>query len=224
MDQWYNLISEGPLQQGEFVGGLNVYVQDSPVINPGPSGETVLEVAAIANSPDAAEEPADGQPPQEGEAGIEADLEQIRLAVIISQSCDLDSSHEYAILCPVYTVDFLIEEWESEAKVRDAWNAARAGTHFDLFPLPRCVEHGWERREALVDFKRVFEVKISRLEEICADVPARLRLMRPYRELMAQHFGRKVMRIALEDEDRVPKWQDVAPALPEATTTTQAAR
>lgn len=178
MEDWYELVTDDHLQQGDFVRNLSIYAQDSPD---------------------------DREMPQ-------PEFDVYRLAVIMSQSCDLtpERDHKYALLCAVYPVDQLAETWGT-SDLRSRWAAAKKGNAINYHPLAPCALAGHERPAALVDFRRVFEVKIARLRELCARDSPWLRLGPPYREQLAQRFASKIMRIGLPVD--VPEWSEIETSL-----------
>lgn len=176
MDDWYKLVQDDQLQQGDFIRNLNVYVQDSP------------------------DNPEKPQP----------EFDVFPLSVIMSQSCDLvpERGDEYALLCAVHTVDRLADSdvWGIPS-LSSRWKAAKKGDAVNYHPLAPCTLEGHERPAALVDFKRVFEVRIARLMELSNRHAPWVRLLPPYREQLAQRFASKIMRIGLPIE--VPEWTEI---------------
>ena len=131
------------------------------------------------------------------------------MSVVMSQSCDLalGRGDTHVLLCPVDSVEALVEAAQKWDVIGDIWAKARDGRAVNVHPLARCSIAGWEASVSLVDFKRVLEVQIAPLRAYCGTLPKRLRLRSPYREQLAQQFARKIMRIGLPVD--VPQWKDV---------------
>ncbi len=138
MSGWYTTVSELPLHQGDFARDLNIYVQDSP---------------------DKSADP---------EQAVDAPLEQIPLSIIVSQTCDLEPQpgEEYALLCRVRTMAE-ISRAVGKGKAEGIWDNARKNLSLHYFALPECSVPQWEMPVSVVDFRRVFEVKIERLQGLC---------------------------------------------------------
>lgn len=192
MSEWFEPVSSLPLQQGDFVRDLNIYVQDSPEESEDPDGQ------------------------------ILAPLDKIPLSVIISQSCDLEPQpgEEYALLCHVRTMAE-ISRAVGKSKAAGIWENAKKNRSFHYFALPECSVPTWGMPVSVVDFRRIFEVKIERLQELCVARAPWLRLCSPYREQMAQEFARKVMRVALLADER-PAWDDISASMPGMDTSVMA--
>ena len=178
MDEPYELVQDGDLEQGDFIRDLSVYIQDSP----------------------------------ENYATPQPGFDHFPLAIIMSQSCDLQPQRgqEFALVCPVYTVDQLYTSWGGD-RLGSRWDEARKGNSINYHPLPACSKAGHEREAAMVEFPRVFEMKIDRLRGLCDQAAPWLRLKTPYREQMAQQFAVKIMRIGLPV--RVPEWSEIGPGV-----------
>ncbi len=191
MSEWYEAGTKLPLQQGDFFRNLNIYVQDSP------------------------------EPKADDEEPSEALVEGFPLSIVVSQSCDLkpQPGEEFALLCPIREMQE-ISRSVGKGTAESIWNSARAGRALHYFALPECKLEAWEFPVALVDFRRVFEMKTERLQEICVNEKQWLRLASPYRELMAQQFARKIMRVALVTDER-PEWDDIKATLPGKDTVAQ---
>lgn len=179
-EPWYELATDH-IQQGDFVSDLRIYAQDNPR----------------------------GEADAEGFITAEGRVETIPLSVIMSQSCDLllDRGDTHAVLCPVLSVESLVAQYDRQ-RVGDWWEQARKGNAVNYHPLASCTLPTRERGEALVDFRRIFEVELGPLVAWAESNRPIVRLNSPYREKLAQAFARKIMRIGLPLE--VPEWADVA--------------
>lgn len=176
---WYATTADpDDIQQGDFFSNLNVWVQESPSQPPG--GEPLADVG----------------------------LDRIPLAVVISQSCDLEGSQAdmNVLLCPVWTVLQLAEE-HSKSFVKRIWDPARKGTAFNYFALPASDISGHERPESLVDFGQTFELRLIALRRIASGMSERCRIASPYREQLAQHFAKRIMRVATDAQ--LPEWDEI---------------
>ena len=192
MSEWFEPVSSLPLEQGDFVRDLNIYVQDSPEESHDPDDD------------------------------VPALLEEVPLSVVISQSCDLEPQpgEEYALLCHVRTMAN-ISRAVGKTKAGGIWENAKKNRSFLYFALPECSVPTWGMPVSVVDFRRIFEVKIERLQELCVARAPWLRLCSPYREQLAQEFARKVMRVALLVDER-PAWDDISASMPAKDTSVTA--
>jgi hypothetical protein len=177
---WYELATDLPLMQGDFIPNITYYIQNAPVL---PAGATQPEASV--------------------------DVEQFDQAIIISQSCDLDPSqadNTHVLLCPVYTISALIEQ-NDEQVVGSLWGQAVKGQAIHWHPLSRCDLDTHTREASMVDFRRLFELPIETVARLAKEAKPWLRLRSPYREQMSQAFARRIMRVATVDD--LPKWKDV---------------
>jgi hypothetical protein len=120
-------------------------------------------------------------------------------AIIMTQSCDLfPEKTENVLVCP----HFLPEEIEGiqEAKSKGGRARIQKGAMPSLHVLPPCSIVGHESDCRIVNFRQVASVPLGLVQAHVEVSPERLRLLPPYREQMAQAFGRFVMRVGLPVE------------------------
>lgn len=116
--------------------------------------------------------------------------------IILSQTCDMALGREKiteALLCPVWSRSELTEGFLATAK---GMEEARRGNLPGFHVLAACSEPGFEREVRVVDFRQVYSLPLSFLRRLTT-TKARLRLLPPYREHLAQAFARFFMRVGL---------------------------
>lgn len=129
--------------------------------------------------------------------------------IVVSQSCDLvegqKSDVRQAILCPVFPLEQL--KTEPGHKLANSDNRRRLndfGLH-GFHPLPECNVLAPSRPYSVVQFSQTFSLPIEYIRAIAIDATHRLRLISPYRELLAQRFGYFFGRIAINERLQLPK-------------------
>lgn len=134
-------------------------------------------------------------------SGGDYDIEEMMLDVLVlTQSCDLENTKVDTVLLG------RIQSWEAVVTAESArgntfikGKEARKKLQQGAFPnfclLHRSVapELSW----SVVDFHELHTMRRSELEQHAASLGARLRLISPYREHVAQSFARYFMRVGL---------------------------
>lgn len=184
-DEWYSLVGESDILQGDIV-------TDFWSIHP---------IVPVGGRPFDA-----GQP----EADPQIEWEYFPRVVVVSQSCDLVASADeldagrFALVCPVATVAELRED--ETPKLQDKWNNARAGRLPNYHALGPSTISGYGLDYALVSFERVIEIRLDHLRTLLSEKP-HLRLNSPYREALGQALARLFMRVGLPQT--LPAYRDL---------------
>jgi hypothetical protein len=165
---WYSIIKQdNDLQQGDFI--INC-----PVVIP-------PAVFDLKDTPD-------------------VDVKKMD-AVILTQSCDLVSKNiDNILVCRYFSLSDFINEIEKNetlnAKRRKNLVANLRKGHLVSYHLLNKQE-GIFDDYLVVDFKNVYGIHRTTLEEIIKSIKQRIRLLPPYREHLSQAFARYFMRVGL---------------------------
>jgi hypothetical protein len=128
--------------------------------------------------------------------------------IILSQSCDLAADHEKLqelLACPLWMRADLprTHHLATDKGMEDARRGNLPGFHL----LARCSLPGFDRDFRIVDFSQIYSIPIGYVRQhLSATFTARLRLVSPFRELLAQAFARFIMRVAVPDEAVIPSF------------------
>ncbi len=136
----------------------------------------------------------------------EAEVDEFDV-VILSQSCDLTHAGKITnvLVCPYYPFRQYVQEKARKegnsltAKaVTSFYEELRKGQqpNFHLLSPPPPEEDDY----LVVDFRNVYAVHFSFLSQYVQSLPARPRLLPPYREHLAQAFARFFMRVGLPQD------------------------
>jgi hypothetical protein len=168
---WYQtLTDETEIQQGDFI-------PDCPIAIP----------------------PADLKPDDE----IEMDI-QFMNVIILSQSCDLTNKDvEIVLVCPYSNAtDYLkllpAEQTKTPKARRKILENLKKG-HLAAYHLLNKHEDLVDDY-LVVDFKNVYSINRSTLNDIVKNLKNRIRLLPPYREHLSQAFARYFMRVGLPQD------------------------
>lgn len=170
---WYDLCSGRELWQGDFLDSCHIVV---PL-----AGESLIRAA----SGDADE--------------LTSELVTYDL-VVMTQSCDLivpDS--DFIACCPRYGWRQFVED-NPRFRGKDQRDSLRKGLKLGIHLL-----NGWPERDMdfqIVDFRHVISLPTAYIEYLASRAGARVRLLSPYREHLAQAFARYFMRVALPTDIR----------------------
>ncbi|GET29325.1 hypothetical protein [Prolixibacter sp. SD074] len=168
---WYSLVEqENDIQQGDFI--INC-----PVIIP-PAALSIDDIPDV-------------------------DVKKMD-AVILTQSCDLVSKNiDNILVCRYFSLtDFFNEIQKNEtlnAKRRKSLVANLKKGHLVSYHLLNKQEGIFEDY-LIVDFKNVYGIHRTTLEEIIKNMDKRIRLLPPYREHLSQAFARYFMRVGLPQD------------------------
>jgi len=169
--EWYEIISNSDnLSQGDFI-------IECPIIKP----------PKIINL--------------EEENDIQIDLIN---SIIMSQSCDLENDKiEIVLVCPYFPLQYFIDNLPEDQKTKKALkkviDSLKKGNQPGYHLLNKSEKNGLEDY-IVVDFRNVYGVHIENLKSIAEKIPARLRLLPPYREHLSQAFARYFMRVGLPQD------------------------
>lgn len=168
---WYSLIEQkNDIQQGDFI-------LSCPVVIP-------LAVFDLKETPD-------------------VDVKKMD-AIILTQSCDLVSKNiDNILVCRYFSLSDFINEIEKNetlnAKRRKNLVANLRKGHLVSYHLLNKQE-GIFDDYLVVDFKNVYGIHRTTLEEIIKSIKQRIRLLPPYREHLSQAFARYFMRVGLPQD------------------------
>ena len=116
--------------------------------------------------------------------------------VVLTQTCDLaNRKTTMATVAVVHEARFLIEK--GLIKPADVRGPIRAGRVFGWYFLPASSELGLP--EMIVDLRQLHTVQLELLTSLCQRGLRRARIMPPYREHLAKHFGDTFSRIGLPE-------------------------
>ena len=168
---WYQIIIDtADVQQGDFI-------PDCPIALP----------------------PAGLKPGDE----IEMDI-QFMNVIILSQSCDLTNKDiEIILVCPYSDAEnyfsLLPAEQTKTPKARRKILENLKKGHLAAYHLLNKQE-GIFDNYLVVDFKNVYSINPSTLDETIKNLKTRIRLLPPYREHLSQAFARYFMRVGLPQD------------------------
>jgi len=121
---------------------------------------------------------------------------QIYDVIVLTQSCDLFvGKTENVLVCPHFFPSDIAGIKETESK--GGRTRIQKGALPSLHVLPPCSMDGADPSCRIVNFRQVVSVPLTLVQAHVERNPRRLRLLPPYREQMAQAFGRFVMRVGL---------------------------
>jgi hypothetical protein len=144
-------------------------------------------------------------PPPTIKVGEEVDIEVVQYNVVVmSQSCDLEERKiDLVLTCPIWTMTEFVttnKHFVSSKAKEGLWQGNAPGYHL----LNRCDVKGFETEYLVADFRAVYSVSISVLEDYVKNAGKRRRLLPPYREHLSQAFARFFMRVGLPVD--IPKF------------------
>jgi hypothetical protein len=127
---------------------------------------------------------------------------------ILSQTCDLVEGQRadvrQVLLCVTETLEKLRNEpGHTLAKSDNRKILGRFGLN-GFHPLPAFASDAIKRPFSVIQFSQTFSLPIDYVREYAVSSSGRLRLISPYRELLAQRFGYFFGRIAIDDRLDVP--------------------
>jgi hypothetical protein len=168
---WYSIIEQNnDLQQGDFI-------TDCPVVIP-PATLNLKDIPDV-------------------------DVKKMD-AVVLTQSCDLVNKNIENILVCRY---FSLSDFFAELQKEQTLNAKRRKSILDnmrkghLFSYHLLNKHEDVFDDYLVvDFKNVYGIHRSTLNELTKQLKTRIRLLPPYREHLSQAFARYFMRVGLPQD------------------------
>lgn len=164
---WYACVEDDSLEQGDFFFNCHVL---SPVYPKQMSDSGVHSLQAVVNEHD---------------------------VVILSQSCDLTASKlENVLVCPLMPLDVAEQAYSALRNPKDK-EEVRRGHVPGLYMVAACEIDGFAAPVRIVSFRNVFSLPFSYIQSLAITTRPRLRLLPPYREHLAQAFGRFVMRVGL---------------------------
>ena len=117
--------------------------------------------------------------------------------VILTQSCDLANAKvRHVLLAPHWALQDM-QDAAPFLKSKDGRETLRRGNIPGLHLLDGCegTVPSWGLR--VVDFREVYSLPTAVVQRCAAEQSTRLRLLPPYREQLAQAFGRFIMRVGL---------------------------
>jgi hypothetical protein len=165
-DSWYEVVSDGSLQQGDIFVGFPLLSYEST--------DDLFE--KLADDSESIHIEASGSP---------ADI------IVMTQSCDLEHDKlDMVVVCPLWSVDYLKKKYDFG---KDRLNRIISGRQPDMHMIHKSNDP--EFPMSVVEFKRIQTVPLSWLKGIAETLSPRLRLKSPYRERLAQAFGMYFMRI-----------------------------
>lgn len=134
---------------------------------------------------------------------IEMDIRFMNV-IILSQSCDLTNKNvELILVCPYSTVadyfELLPEDQTKTPKARKKILENLKKGHFAAYHLLN-KQQGIIEDYLVVDFKNVYSINRSTLNDVIKNQAKRVRLLPPYREHLSQAFARYFMRVGLPQD------------------------
>ena len=165
---WYEVITGSGLLQGDILYKCPVLVPASQVPNAPEGTEHLLEYAI-------------------------AELD----VVVMSQSCDLEQKKlDLVLVCPHWSISEFGDQQNYFRSSRGKEELKRGGAP-GYHLLNRCDIDGWVQEARVVDFRNVYSLPFTFLEQYAEQHKERLRLLPPYREHLSQAFARFFMRVGL---------------------------
>ncbi|MHA1168146.1 MAG: hypothetical protein ACTSRU_10015 [Candidatus Hodarchaeales archaeon] len=118
--------------------------------------------------------------------------------IILTQSCDIRwKKVKHLIVCPFFPLSMIITGLKSSDKDLDEnkmKEAIRKG-HIPAYFMLNAFQEGNLSEEQVVNFKQIFTLKRSFIDLALSKQTCKIRLLPPYRESLAQSFGRFFMRV-----------------------------
>lgn len=148
-------------------------------------------------------------PPSHIEENGEVDIDIQKIdSIVLSQSCDLEHGKiGNVLLCPYYSLaywlDSLPENQQSKKARRKAVKNLKSGHYAGYHLLDTIEEEKSLGNYIVVDFKNVYGINYTLLQDIVIETERRVRLLPPYREHLSQAFARYFMRVGLPQDLRV---------------------
>lgn len=170
------------------------YVKDNIVLN---QGDLIFDCPILI-------------PPSELKEGESIELEVSMIdSIILSQSCDLvNKKIDNVLVCPFYSLKSFIDELSEEdrnskrAKKRIIENM-KSGNLPGYHLLNKSEEIESLEDYQVVDFRNVYSVNYTNLEQMVAKEEVRIKLLPPYREQLSQAFARFFMRVGLPQDFKI---------------------
>lgn len=170
---WYGIVQGvSPLAQGDLLDAFPILAS--------PDADIDKLVEEIDN-------------PEAHELDVRSEIRPYNV-VIVTQSCDflkLDDE-EAVILVPRSDFHSLLQE-----NPNLSWEMLIKGQYVHFHPLNRCDFEEFSFEHQVVHLRTVFAVQYSFVRRFANTQRARLRLLPPYREHLAQAFARQFMRVGL---------------------------
>lgn len=144
-------------------------------------------------------------PPAGLKAGDEIEMDiRFMNVIILSQSCDLTNKDvELILVCPWTAIqvffELLPDEQTKTPKARKKILENLRKGHFAAYHLLN-KQQGIIEDYLVVDFKNVYSISRSTLNEVIRNQANRVRLLPPYREHLSQAFARYFMRVGLPQD------------------------
>ena len=169
---WYEAVSNhNDLQQGDFI-------PDCPILLPPPEIKEDAELSITVTLID---------------------------SVILSQSCDLANGKiDIVLVCPFYSLRTFLDSLPVEQvrgngkkrKIDDLRKGYIPGYHLlnKDNSIPALLDY------QVVDFRNVYGIHFTALQEVAHKLGDRTRLLPPYREHLSQSFARYFMRVGLPQD------------------------
>jgi len=132
----------------------------------------------------------------DSEADIQAEVREYDI-LVLSQSCDLvQGKIETVLVCPHWPLQKL-EERGDFFRSRQNKEEIRRGNVPGYHMLAACELPGFVSPVRIASFRQVFGLPFDYINGLASQGTARLRLLPPYREHLAQAFARFIMRVGL---------------------------
>lgn len=172
-DSCYGIVDEENLEQGDLIEVCPVFIPDYPL--------SLIEQLAKGEIDELIESTGEWQ---------------FFDAVVMSQTCDLENGKlKYVTMCPFWSLDdfgAMGPDFRSPKTLEDIRRGNRPSYHM----LDACNLDEKKQGIQVVDFRSVFSVPYSFLKSFAGVRGKRLRLLSPYKEDLAQAFGKFFMRVA----------------------------
>lgn len=117
--------------------------------------------------------------------------------IVLSQACDIENNKiDSVIVCPVWPLKTLmdVDEYYKSSKARES---LRQGKEPSYHLLNKHETDIIKFKFSIVEFRRIYSLPKSYLQNIAKNINVRLRLLPPYREHLSQAFARYFMRVGL---------------------------
>lgn len=121
--------------------------------------------------------------------------------IVLSQTCDLtEGKLDSVLVCPLFDVEEIIlaiVNADSNKARESAKKQLEQGSVVSLYLIPSCEITEYESPCRVASFRQVAATPLLQVETHAKATSPRMRLLPPYREHLAQAFGRFVMRVGL---------------------------